>query len=74
MTVDQYADAVEEAIEDRDLPSYKIYDLRSLVKFARMRNRVNRIDEVVLRWAGAPMGSPVIWTKPVTKLRQSKMF
>lgn len=54
MTVDEYVQAVEDAIENRTMKVWEIYDLRLLVRHARRNNRVTNLDLLVLRWSGRP--------------------
>lgn len=60
LTIDEYSLAVEEAIEVRDIPYWKILDLRLNLKFARRRGVVDNFDMMLLDWAGRPWSGPVV--------------
>lgn len=57
-TPDQFADLVEEAIEAREIQVWEIYDLRLLVREARKRGVVHRVDLTVLKLSGKKVVSP----------------
>lgn len=78
MTIEEYELAVEEAIEERELRIWEIYDLRLLLKFARQCGTVSNLDVLFLDWAGRPAHGPVVdlrngkVKKPLAK--QSRLF
>ena len=78
MTLEQYANEIEQAIEDRDMPIHWVVNLRLNLRLARKRGVVDRLDELFLEYAGVPWHGPVVDIRKQPskrpKSKQIKMF
>lgn len=75
MTPDEFADQVEDVIENRPVKVWEIYDLRLLVRLAKKNGRVTSTDLLILKMSGVPkFFSPEPMKKVVLPVRQAALF
>ena len=55
MTLSEYENAVEEALANRPMELWEQLDLRTMLRFAKIRGYVLRLDIYILREAGREM-------------------